>query len=144
MISYLQHRLATSLDEVPYQLNLNKFIRNSTARVMWWVRNSSCPTDALVFMLSGQITFLRAPPPLSNAGSISFYSVYVIICKSYQNWTKRHKGGLIHSLMKYLQIIPTVKYFCSMTQCRVLTLNNSRLLSKPLHECLRSGGFHFR
>jgi len=52
------------------------------------------PNRRPVFMSrSGQITFLRAPPPLSNAGSISFYSVYVIICKSYQSWTMRHKGG---------------------------------------------------
>lgn len=113
--SYLQHRPAKSIEEAPYRLNLNKFIRNSTERVMLWVKNSSCPTDVLVFMLSGQITFLRAPPPLSNAGSISFHCVYVIICKSYQNWTMRHKGELIHSLMKYLQIIPTVKYFWPMT-----------------------------
>jgi len=115
VISYLQHRLATSFDKVPYQLNLNKFIRNSTARVMWWVKNSSCPTDVLVFMSrSGQITFLRAPPPLSNAGSISFYSVYVIICKSYQSWTMRHKGAQTQSN----------EVFTDHSNCQILLLND--------------------
>lgn len=126
------------LEQVRHRMIL-KFISRNISYVVG--QNSPWPTDCLVFMLSGQITFLRAPPLLSNAGSISFCSVYVIICKSQQNWTMRHKGELIHSLMKYLQIIPTVKYFCPMTQCRVLKLNNLHLLPSPCLNVLGQSDF---
>lgn len=62
----------------------------------------------------------QIPPPLqffSNENWISFF--FSMFMLSFVNLTRSGpwgtRGELTHSLMKYLQIIPTVKYLCPMT-----------------------------